>query len=93
MIQKTSIYSKRTILPGGEFPATVTIKNGKIISVRNGKHMPENGEWIDAGNDVLIPGLIDAHVHINEPGRTEWEGFYCRWMFFESLVNLNSPII
>ena len=32
-------------------------------------------EVVDVGEDILMPGLVDSHVHINEPGRTDWEGF------------------
>ena len=54
--------------------ATIFITNGKISDVIDG--CPENysGELLDAGNKIE-PGIIDPHVHINEPGRTEWEGF------------------
>jgi hypothetical protein len=68
------IHSKRVLTPEGIKDATVFIRDGKIIDVINGKpHV--NGEIIDAGDSVLMPGLIDSHVHINEPGRTDWEGF------------------
>jgi len=68
------IYSKRTLTPGGFKEATVFIADGKIMDVVEGKST-NDVEVIDAGDSVLMPGLIDSHVHINEPGRTEWEGF------------------
>ncbi len=37
--------------------------------------MPEGGRLIEAGNAVVFPGLVDTHVHVNDPGRTDWEGF------------------
>ena len=37
---------------------------------------PAGIELVDAGDDVVMPGLVDTHVHLNEPGRTEWEGFH-----------------
>ena len=52
----------------------VLIKDGKIADVA--EDIPEdNLPIIDVGNAVLMAGIVDPHVHINEPGRTEWEGF------------------
>lgn len=69
-----AISSNRVITPGGTRKATVLIKEGSIIDVVN--EMPE-GDFLkeDAGDSVLMPGIVDPHVHINEPGRTDWEGF------------------
>jgi len=69
-----AIRSKRVVTPGEISKATVLINDGKIADVVS--KMPE-GDFpvIDIGNKVLMPGVIDPHVHINEPGRTEWEGF------------------
>src|SRR6476620_3460051 len=67
----SAIHSKRVVTPYGVIDATVVIKNGLIEYVAPGKI--ENA--IDAGDKVLMPGIVDPHVHINEPGRTEWEGF------------------
>lgn len=66
-----SIYSNRCWLEGKLQAATVCFENGIITDILPFK----TAEAVDAGNDILIPGIIDAHVHINEPGRTEWEGF------------------
>src|SRR5262245_58270447 len=68
----TVIRSRRVVLPDGERPATVRIDGGKISAI-----LPyETGvDAYDCGDDALLPGLVDTHVHINEPGRTEWEGF------------------
>lgn len=54
-------------------PATIVIDDGRIEALLRG----ESGlrEVIDHGSAVISPGLVDCHVHINEPGRTEWEGF------------------
>lgn len=52
-------------------PATVCFENGTISEI----HFEKLDHAEDAGNDILMPGIIDAHVHVNEPGRTEWEGF------------------
>ncbi len=51
------------------------LKNGKIWRVYEGFHPREGVPLNNYGNLIVMPGIIDAHVHINEPGRTEWEGF------------------
>jgi allantoinase len=69
-----AIKSDRIITPDGIRKATVLIKDGKISDVAAkdpGAHFPV----IDVGNSVLMAGIVDPHVHINEPGRTDWEGF------------------
>ncbi len=71
MTNKRSIYSNRCWLEGKLQPATVCFEKGIITEIQFNKM--DDAE--DAGNHILMPGIIDAHVHINEPGRTEWEGF------------------
>jgi allantoinase len=51
----------------------VDLASGTIVRV--GDELPQGAEVLDLGDDVLMPGLVDSHVHLNEPGRTEWEGF------------------
>ncbi|HSU28121.1 MAG TPA: allantoinase AllB [Chitinophagaceae bacterium] len=69
-----AIRSNRVVMPDGVRPAVVLIRDGMIVDVI--EDVPENiVETTDLGNYVLMPGVIDPHVHINEPGRTEWEGF------------------
>lgn len=70
-----AIHSKRVITEKTTVDATICISNGKIKDIINGSLQNFQGELIDVGNDVVMPGIIDPHVHINEPGRTEWEGF------------------
>ncbi|GAA1027406.1 allantoinase AllB [Virgisporangium ochraceum] len=62
------LRSRRVVLPDGERPATVHVRDGRIAAVT---------DYGDEGTDVpaLLPGMVDTHVHVNEPGRTEWEGF------------------
>jgi len=60
---------------GGLQEATVFISDGIIESVESGLVNRGNLDVEDVGDAVIMPGLIDSHVHINEPGRTEWEGF------------------
>lgn len=69
-----ALNSKRVILNHKIVAACVEVQHGKIIAIHDyNKLLDCNVE--DLGNDVLMPGLVDTHVHINEPGRTEWEGF------------------
>ncbi len=67
-----SIFSKQVWLEEQLQAATIQIKNGRIHAVI--KEKKENAAQ-DFGELIIMPGVIDAHVHINEPGRTEWEGF------------------
>jgi allantoinase len=69
------IRSRRVAGPAGIGPASVHIRNGRIDRVGEFDDVPEGGPILDAGNSVVMPGVVDSHVHINEPGRTEWEGF------------------
>ena len=55
--------------------ASVHICNGIIAGLGKWDEIPNQAELVDAGDAVVMPGLVDAHVHVNEPGRTEWEGF------------------
>jgi allantoinase len=58
------------VLPDGPRPAAVVIRDGRIAAI---EAYETPGE--DLGGLALLPGLVDTHVHVNEPGRTEWEGF------------------
>ena len=71
------IRSERVVLPDGTRPATIQVEGSRIVAIHaNGpKHAEATGQLIDAGTMIVMPGLVDSHVHINEPGRTEWEGF------------------
>ncbi|MFC5746874.1 allantoinase AllB [Actinomadura rugatobispora] len=69
------IRSSRVVLPGGERPAAVAVDGGRIAAVGGRGDRLEGTTEVDLGAVALLPGLVDTHVHINEPGRTEWEGF------------------
>jgi allantoinase len=70
------IRGKQVVLPDAIVPASIHIVDGVIASISSYDTAPADTELIDAGADsVVIPGLVDTHVHINEPGRTNWEGF------------------
>ncbi|MFI0451727.1 amidohydrolase family protein [Actinomadura sp. 6N118] len=69
------IRSRRAVLPSGERPAAIAVKDGKIAAVEDNDAVVGAATEVDLGETALLPGLVDTHVHINEPGRTEWEGF------------------
>jgi allantoinase len=64
------ISSQRVVTPDGIRPATVVLDGPLIAAVE-----PYGRADVDYGELVVMPGLVDSHVHVNEPGRTEWEGF------------------
>jgi allantoinase len=73
------IRGQRVVLSGSIAPASIHINDGVIVAISSYEDVPSGSEafeLIEAGTDSLVmPGLVDTHVHINEPGRTEWEGF------------------
>jgi allantoinase len=70
------IRGHRVVTPVSTSPASIHIKDGRIILVGPYDDVPGGCVVIEAGEDsVVMPGLVDTHVHINEPGRTDWEGF------------------
>jgi allantoinase len=74
----TTIYAirgKRVVTPEGVRAATLHLRNGRIEAITGYDHFPAGKPIYDAGKSVITPGLVDTHVHINEPGRTDWEGF------------------
>ncbi len=69
------IYSERVFWNDTFQPVSIWIDKGRIRNVVQGKRLNIPIPFEDYGNSVIMPGIIDAHIHINEPGRTEWEGF------------------
>jgi allantoinase len=70
------VRAPRAVLPDGERPAAVGVVDGRIALVAGvDAAVPATAEIRLGADEVLIPGLVDTHVHVNEPGRTEWEGF------------------
>lgn len=69
------VRGKRVVTPGGENAASIHIHAGVITKIGNFDDVSSTTPIYDAGNFAVMPGLVDTHVHINEPGRTEWEGF------------------
>jgi allantoinase len=70
------IRARRAIIGGRETSASVVVRDGRVVAIE-----PLDADVADASvvelaeDEVLLPGLVDSHVHVNEPGRTEWEGF------------------
>lgn len=70
------IRGRRVLTPDGTAPREVGVRAGKIVAVEPLGHGLAGPELVELSDDeTLIPGLVDTHVHVNEPGRTEWEGF------------------
>jgi allantoinase len=69
------VRSRRIVLPDGVRPATIHIQNGIITRVGPYEDWSDANDSYDAGDLVVSPGIVDTHVHVNEPGRTDWEGF------------------
>jgi allantoinase len=70
-----ALRSTRVLLPDGVAPATLLVEEGRVSAIAGWSEWPNGATVHDCGNLLLLPGLVDPHVHINEPGRTEWEGF------------------
>ncbi|MEI4272911.1 allantoinase AllB [Klenkia sp. LSe6-5] len=72
------VRARRVVLPDGERPAAVHVADGRVVAVTGFDDLGGGGDaevtTLD-DDEVLLPGLVDSHVHVNEPGRTEWEGF------------------
>ncbi len=74
-MKTVAIHSTRVVTPTGVVETTLILADGKIQDVLPGRVEREGIPFESFGDNVIMPGVIDAHVHINEPGRTEWEGF------------------
>src|SRR5688500_4034139 len=68
--------ARRVITPAGEVARCVAVADGRIAAIEPLESRLDGGVVLDVDDDeVLLPGLVDTHVHVNEPGRTEWEGY------------------
>lgn len=68
-------FRSRRVVMGGVTAAAVLVQDGRIVDVVPPEQVPAEIPVTDFGDAAILPGLVDPHVHINEPGRTEWEGF------------------
>ncbi|MFD9290321.1 allantoinase AllB [Streptomyces sp. NPDC060030] len=74
---KLVLRSTRVVTPGGTRAAAVLVAGEEIEAVLPyDAEVPAGARVEDLGDDVVMPGLVDTHVHVNDPGRTEWEGFW-----------------
>jgi allantoinase len=73
-----AFVANRVVTPQGTRRAGLLLEDGPeglIRALCEVAELPADAKAIDFGERALLPGLVDTHVHINEPGRTEWEGF------------------
>ncbi|MGH7676807.1 MAG: allantoinase AllB, partial [Gemmatimonadales bacterium] len=69
------LTSSRVVTPDGVRPAAIVVAGGVIVSLETPSGLPRAARVVDASDAAILPGVIDPHVHVNAPGRTEWEGF------------------
>jgi allantoinase len=74
-IMAHAFLSHRVVTPEGTRPGALLVEEGRIRAVCALADVPASATITDFGHAAILPGLVDSHVHINEPGRTEWEGF------------------
>jgi len=67
--------SQRVVTPDGIRPASILVEDERIREVVAPERTPARARTLDFGDLAILPGLVDSHVHINEPGRADWEGF------------------
>src|SRR5687767_9390497 len=70
------IRGRNVVLPDSIGAQSIYVRDGVIESVRDYEEIAGDCELVEADeNSVIMPGLVDTHVHVNAPGRTDWEGF------------------
>ena len=69
------VRSRRVVTADGIAPAAIHIAAGRIARIAAWDDVPAGAQLDDVGELAVLPGIVDTHVHLNEPGRTEWEGF------------------
>ena len=71
-----AFLSRQVVTSEGIRPGAILVEGERILTVVKPGEVPASATCEDFGNAALLPGLVDSHVHINEPGRADWEGFY-----------------
>src|SRR5262245_43542259 len=75
-ISRVVVQGRRVLTSDGLRAAAVHIEDGRIVSIGDETSAaPSGATVIDARDSVVMAGLVDTHAHVNEPGRTDWEGF------------------
>jgi allantoinase len=69
------VRGRRVVTPSATGPASVHVRDGRIAAVEAFDDVPVDCPIVDVADATVMPGLVDIHVHVNQPGRTEWEGF------------------
>jgi len=69
------VRGRRVVTPAGVVAASIAIRDGRIDAIGDYEAVRAGVALDEAGDLVVLPGLVDTHVHVNEPGRTDWEGF------------------
>src|SRR4051812_39743827 len=75
MTQPLLVVRSRRVVTDSIAPAAIHVRAGRIERVAAWDDVPAGARLDDAGELAVLPGIVDTHVHLNEPGRTEWEGF------------------
>jgi allantoinase len=70
-----AFLSRRVVTPDAVRPAALLVDGDRIQAVVAPNQIPPQAELHDFGDNAILPGLVDSHVHVNDPGRADWEGF------------------
>src|SRR5687768_3721456 len=75
-VPKLIIRGQRVVLPDQVGPAAIHVHEGQILNITAYDEATSESKIVEADNEsIVMAGLVDTHVHVNEPGRTDWEGF------------------
>src|ERR687897_3772096 len=68
------VRSERVVFPDGVRAAAIHVHDGRIVNIASHSDHASGVRELDAADVMVLPGLVDTHVHMNDPGRTQWEG-------------------